>query len=111
MSRRKPETPAPSSRKGVLAFLEEDLQEITENTEITTHSTRSHNSNRNSNRNHHRVPSEQSLIEMDRYERKLACYQELLEEIKSFTDFYFLPIADQLTEEDLEYFFSEIHNR
>ncbi len=53
---------------------------------------------------------EEYLLEMENYEKKMAFIENVLEEIQTFTDFHFLPIADKITPEDVEHFLSIIQN-
>lgn len=53
---------------------------------------------------------EEYLLEMEKLEKKMDFIQHVLEEIQTFTDFHFLPIADQITSEDIEHFISVIQS-
>jgi hypothetical protein len=86
---RETNNPSQSSRK-TLSVLELDDAHETEETTLTT------------------FQREEYLLEMENYEKKMDFIQNVLEEIQTFTDFYFLSIADQMTPQDVDNFLSVI---
>lgn len=45
-------------------------------------------------------------MEMEKYQKQLDLVQEIMEEIKTFTEFYALPVAEYLTNEGIDEFLS-----
>lgn len=67
----------------------------------------------NNNRAQNNYRNNQQMIlesEMEDYQNRLDFSLNVVDEIKSFTEFYFLPIADKLEIDDIDYFLSVIHN-
>ncbi len=87
---RETNNPSQSSRKTLSVLDELDDAHETEETTLTT------------------FQREEYLLEMENYEKKMDFIQNVLEEIQTFTDFYFLSIADQMTPQDVDNFLSVI---
>jgi len=79
-----------------------DLDEVEENVANFSNGLNSSNPQRQS----HQHSSYVLEMEMEKHQKQLDLVQEIMEEIKSFTDFYALPVAEYLTDEGIEEFLS-----